>query len=557
MSSELPLAGNRPSFVVCGDNQLAYRLVFELVTRYDALVTVVLASRGRNHGPQFAELTGVRLVESSQPDEATLRDAGIADADALALVAGNDAETIGAALAAHELNPDVRLVIRMNPRLGALVRRLFEDCVVLSASQMAAPPFVAAALGDGAPNHIRLGGETLYTARRADVPERRVVCGLVDAADGGDAGVQLVPADQATESVLALADGGPRPMARLLRRSVFLRSIGHVLRHNLVRLVIVLLALVGLGCVLMATVGRAGWGDAVYQTLLDAAGDAQPDAKLRPFDKVVQLVVTFSGLALIPVMTAVVVSGLLRARLGEQGPDPARFDDHVVVVGLGNVGFRVLGQLHDLGVRVVAVELDENVRGVAEARRLGVPVVIGNATWVDILRSVSVSRARALLLMTSNDVMNLEVALLGRTYRDDLRVVLRLFDDDLAERVERRLGIAISRSVARLAAASFAAAMVERRVIGTMSVGRSALMIAEVPVERGSALVGLPILEAGLSGEAHVVAIQHGVDADFDWQPRAEYRLVAGDRLIVAATRAGLGRQLTRSIPPDTRAEPA
>ena len=539
-------------FVVCGDNPLAYRLVNELVIRFGAEVTVILPRRDRNQGPLLAQLPGVTLVESALPDDSALRNAGIADAHALAVVNQDDVGNIHAALRANDLNPDLRMVIRMfNTSLGFRIRTLFTDCAVLSDSAMAAPSFVAAALGEVAPSHVRLPGRTLYVARSADVPASRVVCGLADTSGGM---TRLLPDDHArADLVLALADdahAGPLDGQRQRRASPALRRIRFLLGSGLVRLVVALVTLIVLGFVLMATVGHAGWGGAVYQTLLDAAGDAIPDRALRPFGKIVQLVVTLSGLALIPVATAVVVDGLVRARLADPAPDPSMFGDHVVVVGLGNVGTRVVAQLHDLGVPVICVDADENARGVSLARRLGVPVVFGDATRDDTLRAVSVANARALLLLTSSDVANLEAALQGRTHREDLRVVLRLFDDDLAERVERGLGIAISRSVSRLAAASFAAAMVERQVIGTMSIGRAVLMIIEVPVAAGSPLDGQPVGAADEPDEARVIALQHRGVGDLDWRPRANHQLAAHDRLIVVATRAGLGNMLAKTITP-------
>jgi Trk K+ transport system NAD-binding subunit len=535
--------------VVCGDNPLAYRLVRELVDRFGAEVTVVLPSRNRNHGPRIGQLPGVRLVEAAQLDDAALRAAGVLDARALALVGQDDVGNIHAALRAYDLNPDLRLVIRMfNTSLGFRIRTLFADCAVLSDSAMAAPSFVAAALGEVAPSHVRLPGRTLYLARRVEVPPERVVCGMADTAGGS---THLLPADhENADLVLALADGPPvDPLARH-RGNRAGRRVRFLLGHNLVRLVLTLVGLIVLGMVLMATVGHAGLGGALYQTLLDAAGDAVPDPGLSPFGKVVQVMVTLSGLALIPVATAAVVDGLVRARLTDPKPEQDRFGDHVVVVGLGNVGTRVVGQLHDLGISVVCVETDENARGVQLARRLGVPVVFGDATRDDTLRSASVANAKALLLLTSSDVVNLEAALQGRALRDDLRVVLRLFDDDLAERVERSLGIAISRSVSRLAASAFAAAMMERQVIGTMSIGRAVLMIAEVPVSASAPLTGQPIGAANEPGQARVIALRHHDGNDLDWAPASTDQLQPLDRLIVVATQAGLGRLLARSMAP-------
>ena len=189
-------------FVVCGDNPLAYRLVNELVTRFGAEVTVVLPRRDRNQGPLLGQLPGVRLVEAAQPDDAALRAAGVPDARALALVNQDDVGNIHAALRAHDLNPDLRMVIRMfNTSLGFRIRTLFQDCAVLSDSAMAAPSFVAAALGEVAPSHVRLPGRTLYVARSADVPDSRVVCGLADTSGAIDKPVKNILAVTTTMSI--------------------------------------------------------------------------------------------------------------------------------------------------------------------------------------------------------------------------------------------------------------------------------------------------------------------------------------------------------------------
>jgi Trk K+ transport system NAD-binding subunit len=536
-------------FVVCGDSPFAFRLANELVSRFGVEVTVVVRSTTDLPGLRFAQLVGVELMEAAQLDEATLLGAGVAQAGALALVDQDDVGNIHAALRAYELNPDLRLVIRMfNMSLGHRVRTLFSDCTVLSDAAMAAPSFVAAALGELAPTHVRLPGRTLYVARRDDVAARRVVCGLADTV--GDT-IRLLPADQDSANlVLAVAEGAPEPLGeqRASRAAATWRRIRLLLGNNLVRVALVLTVLIVVGYILLATIGRMGFGTALYETLLDSAGDAVPDATLSPFRKVVQVTLVLAGLGLIPVVTAAVVDGLVRARLADPRPDAALLGDHVVVVGLGNVGTRVVSQLHDLGIDVVCIERNENARGVPMARRLGVPVVFGDATREDVLRGAGVATCRALLLLTSTDVVNLEAALQARTIREDQRVVLRLFDDDLAERMERSLGLTISRSVSRLAASAFAAAMMERRVISTMSIGRSVLMIAEVPVVADSPLACQPLASAIKHADARAIALQRRGTGQWEWAPVQTHMLEPQDRLIIVASRAGLGRVLASSI---------
>ncbi|WP_084530877.1 NAD-binding protein [Nocardia miyunensis] len=532
-----------PGFVVCGDNPLVYQLALRLVTRFArATVTVVVPNLEGSYIPQLERLERVRIQCASRIDEKTLRAAGVAEARALALVDSADVENFHAALRANELNPGIRLVIRMfNTGLGFRIRTLFADCVVLSMSEMAAPSFIAAAVSENAFDYLRLADRTLYVGNSAETPADRVVCGLVEGA-GSD--IALTPVAPASGRVLALS--GQVPYSPGAPR-VWLSIIRYLVRHDLIRLLIGIIALIVLGCCLLVLVG-SGWGAAVYETMLDAAGSAAPEPEKTATFKAVQLGITFLGLAMTPVVTALVVGGVLRAQLSDVTvPDPARFDDHVIVAGLGNVGRRVLEQLHDLGVRVVGLDHDENARGVAQARALGVPVVIGQATWDDALRAAGVSRAQALVLATSSDAVNLEAAMLGQSYRDDLRVVLRLSDDDLADRVQRSLQKAVVRSVFQLAADGFAAAMSERRVIATLSVGAATLMVAEVPVQSGSDLVGKPLDTADLPEHTRVLAMQRSGGARLEWQPAPDTELAEGNQIVVVTTRTGLGELLERS----------
>jgi Trk K+ transport system NAD-binding subunit len=164
-----------------------------------------------------------------------------------------------------------------------------------------------------------------------------------------------------------------------------------------------------------------------------------------------------------------------------------------------------------------------------------------------------VDSAIALVSATSNDIVNLETALGARAMRgDDLRIVLRLFDDDLARRVGENLGRnVVSRSVSYLAAPAFAVAMLEHKVLRTIAVGRHVLVIADVRVEPGSRLVGARIADLERDRLARVLALaEPGRARWFDWPPRPDRRLQTGDRLIVLATRAGLSTFLAGNRPP-------
>ena len=237
-----------------------------------------------------------------------------------------------------------------------------------------------------------------------------------------------------------------------------------------------LLAVIGIGFGLLAA-ARYSLSNTIYLGLMDLTGSALTSPADSRAEKTAQVLLTLDGMAFIPVITAIVVGARLTGSV-RRAPRPP--GGHVIVVGLGNVGTSVTGQLHDLGFDVVCVDNNPGAPGIPMARQLGLPVVIGDAFREETLRAASLDTCLALVSVTSSDIVNLETSLTARALRDDLRIVLRLTDDDLAERMQKTSGNIISRSVPYLAAPAFAAAMLEHQVLRTIAVGRHVLLIADV-----------------------------------------------------------------------------
>jgi Trk K+ transport system NAD-binding subunit len=523
-------------FIVCGDGPLAYRITEELSTRYGEQVTVLLPSQQRNYGPQIGALPRVRVLEHPELSIQAFTDAGVQSARALAIVWQDDVGNFHAGLRAQELNPALRLVLAIyNRRLGDHIRTLFPDCTVLSGTAMSAPSFVAAALGEPAPSHIRVQRRTLYVARPSDVTGSHVLCGLMAPAD--EDSPRLVPPGAAgADLVLAVADGTPRnPLTR--RRDPVRGAVG-LLRRLVVNkfgiLFTILLTIIVVGFALLMV--RYSFTNAVYLSLMDLTGSALTSPKDSGAEKISQVLLTFDGLAFIPVVTAIIVGARLTGRVREPRPPGG----HVIVVGLGNVGTSVTGQLHDLGFDVVCIDNRPDAPGIAMARQMDLPVVIGDAFREDTLRRASLEDCIALVSVTSSDIVNLETALNARALREDVRIVLRLTDDDLAERLGQTIGNTVSRSVPYLAAPAFAAAMLEHQVLRTIAMGRHVLLIADIRVAGQAGLAGSFIRDTEQDGQARVLALQVSGSTGLDWSPHRGYLLAAGDRLIVLATRAGL-----------------
>ena len=135
-----------------------------------------------------------------------LRAAGVATAGALVVTEDDDVGNLHAALAAQELNPALRMRLRMfNQELGRRVRQLFEDCQVFDSASLAVPAFVSAALLQDWQQRIEVAGRTLVV-RRAAATELLPLASVQP-----DGTTELFPA--AGDQLLCLAGPGPPPAA--------------------------------------------------------------------------------------------------------------------------------------------------------------------------------------------------------------------------------------------------------------------------------------------------------------------------------------------------------
>jgi Trk K+ transport system NAD-binding subunit len=532
----------RRHFVVCGDNPLALRLAGELVTRYAGEVSVILRSAQVGRGPQLAGLDGVDVVVAARPDLRAYHAAGLPDADALALVDQDDGGNIDAALLARELRPDLRIVIRMfNTALGERIAGLVGNCSVLSESAIAAPAFVTAALGEDGTRRVRLSGHDFQLVRRDEVPATDVVCGVAVDSDTDDP--ELLPADEQLADLVLATAAALEPTGHHHRRRHPLRALALLIGRRMRMVLGALLAILVLASLALAAVDRnLGWWRSAYVVVLSTLGGASPDFTVPAAEQVLQVLLALVSAALIPVITAAVVDTLVNARLRLAAGGLAEpIEGHVVVVGLGNVGARVIRALHQAGIEAVGIDRREGARGVAVARQLRTPVIIGDATHEQTLTAACVGSCRAVLVVSTDDANNLETALLSRTVQPGVRLVLRLFDGEFAERIQRVLRGSASHSVSYLAAPAFAAAMIGQQIIDVVPVRRRVLLVCELGIAPGSELDGAPVQSLHRPHRVRLLGIRTGRGSQVIWSPPRARLLQRTDRVLVLCTRAGLG----------------
>ncbi|MBS2031512.1 MAG: NAD-binding protein [Deltaproteobacteria bacterium] len=157
--------------------------------------------------------------------------------------------------------------------------------------------------------------------------------------------------------------------------------------------------------------------------------------------------------------------------------------DHVVLCGAGRVGYRIYQALRQLEVPVLVVEKSENAAFVQALRTDGAAVIIEDASTAGTMAHVNLSSARALVCATDDDLANINIALDARRIRPEIRVVMRVFDEDLAERVENFGVDAFSTSA--LSAPAFAAASLDPGVHHSFWLAGELHVMAELQAPQG------------------------------------------------------------------------
>lgn len=134
-----------------------------------------------------------------------------------------------------------------------------------------------------------------------------------------------------------------------------------------------------------------------------------------------------------------------------------------------------------------------------------------------------------MIVATDDDLANLEIAMDAREADASVPIVMRLFDQRLAQKVRASLGIEVSFSTSKLAAPLLAGAALDSSVVGAHRVGGKTLVVMELEISAGGAFQGIKLSELAGAHRLTLVAWRRG--QDWDTAPDVQTRLAPGDGL--------------------------
>lgn len=577
-----PLTGH---IIVCGLHDVGLRVIEQLHAAGEQVVSVDDAPDPR-HRRVIADWS-VRHIDASAQRAATLAAAGLDSAAALVCVDPDDLRNLDIALLARRLRPNLRVVVQLtNLAVGRAVSRVTGAGSVLDVASLAAPAFVEACQArtshaidlDGhefllVEQSVEVGGSlrTLFgdLAPIAVIPAGDVpieVCPGRDhvVAPGDRVVVVGTPPELAQPHDARAKPQAPRSMrnrrARIRAAWRYVVSFAGETDRGLRLTVAALVGLALVSTVLLSVDYKTHAGhhlgplDALYATTetLTTVGFGDFAFASEPlWLRVWAIVLMILGATLVTIvyalLTNLLVSRRIEQALGRQ--HITRMRGHIILVGLGSVGLRVLQALVEAGEQVVVLDRDENNRYLGNARALDVPVIIGDATTPGALASANLQSARAVALLTSSDLANIETGLavddLLGARRDRVPVVTRVFDRQLALTIESTFGFHNVRSTAALAAPWFVGAALGLDILQTFYVENEPLLLGRLTIARAGGLQGRPMSD--LSAQMRVIAISRAREnGRLEYPPRRDTRFEGGDQAYLIGPYEELLRVLRR-----------
>ncbi len=566
-------------YVLCGLGRVGLSILSHLRAMGAQVVVIDL----NHHDPE--KVGDVKVIRGDCTKRHVLEEADVAHAAGILVVTSDELVNLSCTLMARHLNPTVRIIVRMyNQNLILQLGTAVKNVAALSVSGLAGPLLGLIACTGEALGTIRfdhsaslqistvhvesqssLSGKTIREISRefavtvlgqSESDGEFTILQQVDDLRKVTPGMQLVVCGEVPRIAQLASYGENESLPQLLWGNFVLRWLRAgwktlaSIEQPVIWCLVVLLSVIFLS-VLIFHFGSEKHTVvmAIYRTVslmatgADMHGEEFPENSwLRVYISILRLV----GMVLTAAFTAIFTNYLIRSNL--RGTFEIRRvpeSGHVVICGLGNIGFRVAEELLSRGEQVVVLEPRQENAFVAAARRMGAAVVIGDGTMVQVLKQARVADSKAVVAATSNELVNVEIALQVRSLAPEKRVVVRLLDSSLAQMLRHAANIQFALAIPELAAPAFVARLFGDRVRSLFLFRERLLLAVDVIVRPDDAYLLTPtIAEIERTLRCRAVRIRDEKFTPREFGP--DHHLQPGDSLTVIVAQEDLQPLLHR-----------
>ncbi len=578
-------------FLVCGLGSLGQHCVAALKGFGVSVIAINKVQPQDWEIPNLADLLDDLLVGDCR-QLSVLERAKIQQCRAALLVTGSEQVNAETALAVRKLNPHTRLVVRSaKENLNKLLGEYLGNFIAFEPTQLPAPTFALAALGTETLGFFNLERQWLRVVKRTLQPSdrwcnrfvlhelntksRRILQHTPHAAplsqsfhewepdarvQAGDTIVYIEITEPSTNHSQKQTKNPKRKPLHLLAELKNLnwknlkQQVANLLRSAdenrlnqvWITCLIIVSVLLLLGTILYKlSAPKISWVNSFFTSALllllggfgDLFGGFDFTFPVPLFLRFVSLVMAILGTSFVGVLYGFLTERILAARfqLSKRRP-PIPQQDHVVVVGLGRVGQRVASLLQQFKQPLVGITLNPDFDMTILPE---MPLIVGNLK--ESLSKANLSTAKSVVVVTDEEMLNLEVSLMARDANPNSNLVIRTFGQGLSDNLAELLPKAQVLCAYGVAAEAFAGAAFGEEIVNLFRLNKKTILVTEYQIEAGDTLNGLLLSEVAYGYGVVPILYQKGQEAP-KLIPSEDMRLAVGDRMVVLATINGLQR---------------
>ena len=326
------------------------------------------------------------------------------------------------------------------------------------------------------------------------------------------------------------------------RRHIFrasLRDTLLLLREFRTALVIFLFAILGGGIIYYSVAQQVGepvrnFSEAIYLVLSLVFFQPPGEFPESPFLEAFFFVMPLVGIGTLALGLADFGYLLFNRRARSKEWEMAiasTLENHHILVGLGHLGFHVVEHLKGaMNQSMAVIELNPSTDLLNKVQQMDIPIIADDASREFVLEAAGVRRASSIILCIQDDAVNLKIALKARSMNPNIRVVIRVFDDDFAQALTKQFGF-IALSGTGLAAPAFAASATDSEITRPISIEGESLSLARITISPGCSLEGKTVGQIEDGYFVSVILVRHNGQSDF--HPTDSHPVISEDLLAV------------------------
>lgn len=253
--------------------------------------------------------------------------------------------------------------------------------------------------------------------------------------------------------------------------------------------------------------------------------------------QIFSLTLTVFGTALIAVLYALLTEALLSAKFqfnSKRPPLPK--ENHTIIIGFGKLGQKIAEKLQELKQPVLAITFNSNID---TSTALNIPLIWGN-NMQDSLELAHTDKAKSMIIVTDDDIVNIEVALISQKINPHCHLVIRTNGDTLTENLTELLPQATIIDPYAVVAEAFSGAAFGENVLHLFRLQQQTLLLTQYDIDKQDTLINLLLAEVAYGYGVIPIMYTSGKDLRPIALPSDDIRLSEGDSLVVLATTEGL-----------------